>query len=127
MGVGIMKKEIANKFCLICGHEFSYHERFQSSYRLFWRMDCKGCGTRYSVLDRYQYLFYFVMGLAIFAGPMLMTEWGAWNVFLAYGIYIVLMSALALLVIPLLPLKLDLAQEQDTPLSKGSSSEVKSE
>lgn len=100
-----MNKEITKKTCLNCGHEFTYQERFQSSYRLFWRMSCKECGTEYSVLERYQYVFYFVMGLAIFAGPNLMNKWHAWDVVLAYGLYIILTTVLALTVIPLLPLK----------------------
>ena len=59
-----------------------------------------------SVLERYQYVFYFVISLAIFAGPNLMNDWDVWDVFVAYGLYIVLTTVLALTIIPLLPLKL---------------------
>jgi CXXC-20-CXXC protein len=55
--VEMMQKEVTRKSCLICGHVFTYREKFQSMNRKYWRMNCRACGTRYKVPRIYRFMF----------------------------------------------------------------------
>lgn len=110
-----MKKELARKTCLNCGHEFTYRERLQSSYRLFWRMNCTACGTRYSVQMRYRFLFGLLCAIPVAAGPSLgiFAHWNAGPVLLVYLAYFLLLLLPVIFGIPLLPLVRDSAEKKD--------------
>ncbi len=111
-----MKKEVTRKKCLNCGHEFTYRERLQSSYRLFWRMNCTECGARYSVLVRYRTVFVVLLALPLAFGPSLYDYlgWDVWNVLTFNALYFAMLGSFVLFVIPILPLKWDSAEEADT-------------
>jgi CXXC-20-CXXC protein len=109
MGAVMKNEDRTTKICLNCGHQFTYREKFQSTWRLFWRMKCKECGARYGVLVRYRLLFGLLWALPVAIGPSLIAfyQWNAPGVFFAEGVYFASMLALTLLAVPLMPLKLD--------------------
>jgi CXXC-20-CXXC protein len=115
-----MKKEVARKTCLNCGHEFTYKERLQSSYRLFWRMYCKECGARYSVQIKYRLIFGLLCGLPVAFGPSLIIflEWNTEHVLIAELAYLIFLLLPSLFVIPILPLKWDPKEEAETPAAE---------
>jgi len=111
-----MKKETTRKTCLKCGHEFTHRERLQSLYRIFYRMYCKECGTRYSVLPRYRLVFASLIALPVAFGPSLYDYmgWGLWNELIFAILYFGFLSLIGLLVVPILPLKWDPAEVTET-------------
>jgi len=78
--VGMMEKEVTRKTCLECGHEFTYKEKFQSMKRIYGRMNCGVCGTRYKVPNIYRLTFGALLIAPLFISRSnLRYDWG-WDI-----------------------------------------------
>lgn len=111
-----MRNEAIRKTCVKCGHEFTYREKLQSMYRILWRMNCKECGTRYSVLVRYRLAFGLLCVFPIVFGPTL-TLFYSWNlesVLIFDLFYFVFLLLLGLFLVLFIPRKLDSVEKEES-------------
>jgi len=122
-----MKEGKTKKYCLKCGHEFTFKEKYRGTWRRNGRVICPSCGSRYK---------HDLLQVTILLAAVLIVG----NIGLEYlrniDVPVVPRSLFIIVTVPaifsliytqFMILKLDPEEEKETPLPKESSSEVKSE